>query len=503
MTARWSFSYRVIEDLPPLAWLARVGDASVEIDCGTSVRREPQGFFEGTWTGPAGLAALPESTTPFGSGMVAQGDDLLIVPPGHTLAGVFALRADGRMLVSNSLLGLLAAADLAPRPDVDYVTEFFRLADGIDNTPIELPTTGAPVELHFYENLLVHGPSGLEKVAKPREAPFASYADYVGRLEAALAQAFANAPAYRPVVALSSGYDSTAVAVLAARHGCGTALTFTRSRPPLTTTDNDDSGEATANRLGLQVERFDWRAYLQRDDLPEAEFVATGFTGEDVVLVAMEPSLRRTMLLTGGVGSAVWRRGREERSDLMRGDLSGCSLTEFRLRTDFIDLTLPIFGMSEIASLQRIAQSVEMTPWSVGGYYDKPIARRIAEEGGIPRGTFANDKRAVSALLHQVGAAAFAPASRVSIREFAAAEGSRIDLSPRRRLSRFDRALIRVADRLRADRLAAPLKERMREIVRHDRATGSILFRWGVAHAIGRYAALRPSRVATTTGPRP
>lgn len=39
-----------------------------------------------------------------------------------------------------------------------------------------------------------------------------------------------------------------------------------------------------------------------------------------------------------------------------------------------------------------MSMSAEMTPWSVGGHYDRPIARRIIEEAGVERGQFANRK---------------------------------------------------------------------------------------------------------------
>jgi hypothetical protein len=37
-----------------------------------------------------------------------------------------------------------------------------------------------------------------------------------------------------------------------------------------------------------------------------------------------------------------------------------------------------------------------MHPWRVGGRYDRPIARRIAEEGGIPRQAFGQRKSAAA-----------------------------------------------------------------------------------------------------------
>ena len=37
-----------------------------------------------------------------------------------------------------------------------------------------------------------------------------------------------------------------------------------------------------------------------------------------------------------------------------------------------------------------------MTPWSVGGGYDRPIPRRIAESAGVDRQAFGQRKRAVA-----------------------------------------------------------------------------------------------------------
>jgi hypothetical protein len=157
-----------------------------------------------------------------------------------------------------------------------------------------------------------------------------------------------------------------------------------------------------------------------------------------------------------------------------------------------IDLPLPMFGMTQIASVAAISRSEEMRPWSIGGYYDKPIARRIIEEAGFARGSFASSKRASTALIHVLGERLMAPASVVSVREFATREGRVVDLSPRRRPTRLDRALIKILRRLRLDALARPLVARQRLIVQHRPETGSLFFRWGVATIRSRYQALRP-----------
>ena len=171
----------------------------------------------------------------------------------------------------------------------------------------------------------------------------------------------------------------------------------------------------------MRVESFDRLAYLERTDLPEAEFLASGMSGEDVVMAAMDQSVTRTMLLTGSESFRL--KGNPFRPGLHRGDLSASSLTEFRLRMDVVHVPILFLGASEQPSLTKIIESPEMQSYVFAGRYDKPIQRRLAEEAGIPRGSFATVKRRASATIHSDGLAAMAEASVASIREFAAAEG--------------------------------------------------------------------------------
>jgi hypothetical protein len=157
-----------------------------------------------------------------------------------------------------------------------------------------------------------------------------------------------------------------------------------------------------------------------------------------------------------------------------------------------IDLPLPMFGMAQIASINALSNSLEMRPWSVGGYYDKPIARRILEQAGFARDGFATSKRASTALIHVYGESLMAPASVASVRAFAAAEGRTVDLSPRRRPTRLNRGLVKLLRAMRLEALAGPLAQQQRAIVQHRPGTGSLLFRWGVAQIRPRYDSLRP-----------
>jgi hypothetical protein len=76
--------------------------------------------------------------------------------------------------------------------------------------------------------------------------------------------------------------------------------------------------------------------------------------------------------------------------------LIAAELTEFRMRVGFLNASVPFFGCTRHPEIHAISTSVEMSPWSVGGSYDRPIPRRIAEEAGVPRDAFGVSKEAVA-----------------------------------------------------------------------------------------------------------
>jgi hypothetical protein len=493
MTEGWRFTYDADEPLPPLSWLAVVDTSAktIRVACGSSVVTSDDGFFEGTWVGPNRLAAIPSSTTVFGSGIVLHEGAPLAVTPSHTIGGVFVHRTPDGTMLSNSLVAIVSAAGLELDRKFDYPGAFVRTIDGIAFSPISVPTSGGSVHFHFFWNLRVGDDGMVTQVDKPREADFTSYADYRARVAAALESALANVPAYEPVVALSSGYDSTAVAALAAEHGCRRAVTLAKGRTTRKSgPDAGDSGAATAERLGISADVFDRLAYLDRADMPEAEFLATGMSGEDIVMSSFEPCLYRSVLLTGTQGNGIWRVHGNRRSDLSRSALDGASLGEFRLRTDFVFMPLAIFGLTQRPSLMDVSASDEMKPWSVGGRYDQPISRRIAEEAGLPRRSFAVRKRAASAPIHSDGEGALSATTAAAVRRFAQAEGSELTFDGGFRLRTWHRLALRVAPLIRAGRFTAGLTHRRRRLVHFDAASGNLLLRWSVSVIRPRYAAL-------------
>ncbi len=72
--------------------------------------------------------------------------------------------------------------------------------------------------------------------------------------------------------------------------------------------------------------------------------------------------------MTGYNGRKVWNRDNKKRSpDIERGDLSGLSLSEYRLWTGFINWPVPYMGVRQVRDLNAISWSAEMKPWDVPG----------------------------------------------------------------------------------------------------------------------------------------
>ena len=61
--------------------------------------------------------------------------------------------------------------------------------------------------------------------------------------------------------------------------------------------------------------------------------------------------------------------------------------------------------------------SQEMEPWRLGGKYDRPIARRIIEDAGVPRGMFGT-KKAASAFYHFYSTADMTPEGRADFESY-------------------------------------------------------------------------------------
>jgi hypothetical protein len=292
------------------------------------------------------------------------------------------------MLVSNSLACLLACADASLDPTYrHYATACFSVIKGLDRYMRTVPSSRGPVEFCYFENLAWDG-QALSRRDKPEaDRTLHTFEDYRDFLTSALHALFANMRAarrktrYDPIGTLSTGYDSTFATVLTRPLGLRQVICFERA-------NKHDSGADNARRLGIEpvivpVER--WRSLTE----PEVPFIAGDGVGEEVHFSVVEHMLRGRVLVTGYHGDKVWEQDTPFTAPtLIRGDMSGMSLTEFRLSAGFIHCPIAFFGARQVADIKKISNSPEMAAWDTGGHYSRPICRRIIEEAGLPRDAF-------------------------------------------------------------------------------------------------------------------
>ena len=123
------------------------------------------------------------------------------------------------------------------------------------------------------------------------------------------------------------------------------------------------------------------------------EFACGGDTC-DAQLSALVPELGRSMFVSGIFGDRNWNRLKPDKIPrLARSDPTWTGLGEFRLRVGFAHVPIPAFGSMSVLHMRAIARSPEMSPWTLGNTYDRPIPRRLLEEAGIPREWFGQVKQ--------------------------------------------------------------------------------------------------------------
>jgi len=502
------FQLTTIASLPRLAWCARVekGEQEVSVVCGPWVEGNTGFFCEGAWSGNYEQKDFPEAMTFTGTGGVIRGDGLVFCSPTHTLQALFLLRLGNSILCSNSLAFLLQLAG----DDIDgrylhYDFDMMSIMHGLRDCRKHVPTrAGNRVYMHYHCNLAIT--PELEIFEQPKTLPreFTDFGMYHAFLQDQVAAVARNAsdPArkvrYSLLTTISSGYDSPACAVLGKAAGCAEAVTFRSAR-----TGEDDSGRQIGELLGLTVTEFDSRAYLQRTGSPEAEFVATGYGGDDVVMSVLEEVLPNRLLLTGYHGDKVWAPDAVATPYIERGDPSGASLGEFRLRVGFQNLPIPFVGCTRHESIRRISNSPEMRPWSVGDIqYDRPIPRRIVEVAGVPRQLFGQKKKAIARPYQTTGShnpelsRILSPDSDEEFRKFAEGRAlfanflERAGFVMMHRLYRFNFRIIRSVKLVALTR-ALGLKMPSKAIVpwkySKPRTRHSLVFHWGYAKIRARY----------------
>jgi hypothetical protein len=486
-------AFERVEALPRLAWCARLAAGSdvVEVRHGPWVEAHEDFFVEGAWEGAFAEGRFDQATTVVGTGGRACADRAVFTASSGRRDRLYLARGERELWVSNSpVFALVASGDALDLAFRRYLWEFIaQLRLGVRRERRTLPTRRGSLWLCESANVEVRGDLSFARVEPAAPPPPRDFAEYVAALEGALRGVFANAadPArgrgFRPLATVSRGYDSPAVATLAARLGCREAVTFSHRAPG--EPDPADDGTEIGSRLGLAVTGLVRTAWAARPGLPEADFCVLP-PGHDVVWAGAEGPLTGSLFLTAFSGGSFWSVDPAKvHADLAAPDLSGmagATLGEFRLRVGFQHFPVPTVGWQHARAILAISRGGEMRPWSVGGEYDRPIPRRILEEAGLPRGSFAEAKRA-GAVQSLRDAADLCAASRRDYEAFLRERFGAAGVVRLRALDALHRAAARGTRALQAAtgvRLRPPLRA-------HRLGNAAFLPQWGFERIRARY----------------
>lgn len=393
--------------LPRLGWLAEIprdgGDVAVRT--GEWVESADGWLVEGVWDGSFEDGGFHESEAFFGSGLRLAGDRVVVSASTALVDRILYCELEDRTLVSNSLVVLLAATGARLDYEFDYFEPFQASRRGVFGQPRALrvlhPECDQLQQL-FHGNLVIAGDERSIELRSTRRA-IGSYEEYLALLQGALAGIGENLRSPRrripltPYAAVSSGYDSAAVACLT--KPLGVAECFTTSPRHATWRPLED-GAAVAAALGLEAHLLEPPAALASRD--EAYFLVPTIAGSELAMLGMTRFLGSrgagSVLFSGHCPAVVWELGvrpGDARGDLERPTDDGLGLAEVRLASGFVHAAVPFLFARNVEDLRRISASEPMARWRLGTPYDRPIPRRILESAGVPRTLFGQSKRAV------------------------------------------------------------------------------------------------------------
>ena len=393
--------YQHEESWPPLAWLASCNenDRSITIRHGTDVATRQDWFCEAVWDDDYANGNIDQTSTVFGTGGRIRDGQIVFVSSAFPGDGLRHIKINGTQYVSNSLVCLAAVLDL----DVDpwypwYYEDFSSIEDGLDHYKKTIDTSRGSVKLTYYKNLLWDNGSLTETDKPETGGNFDNFDAYHEFLNNSLQQLGSNMHtverpfSYDSISTSSSGYDSLAVTVLSRQLGTREVICVPEDRIGLA-----DSGIDLIKQLDMEalpLMRDAWR----KEPYAEVPFIAGDACGRDAWLNAARDRLPRRVLLTGYHGDAAWslKQAGEDSESLSMSGLGGLSLTEFRLQSGFIHCPIAYLGVQAIDKIRKIGCMDDMQAWATPGQYDRPVPRRIVEQAGLQRGSFALRKTAVN-----------------------------------------------------------------------------------------------------------
>lgn len=398
------FKYHQISEWPVLSWaiVMEKNNKDVNVYHGNWVETNEGFFTDGAWDGPFNTESIDASFSFMGFIVKTNNSAIMIYTPSHNLERLFFYKTDAYIFCSPSLPLLLTIINKNLDNTYQYYTyDFLNYIRTINNYHDKLRIENNKyIDVLSYNNIIIDIKLAFNIIEKRKCKPFTDYTNYKEYMLDSIEKIHENTQSnlrknkYSLITTISGGYDSPASSVLVKEKGCKEALALLPTKYDTYTWKSRDDGSDIASKLGLKVYKVPRSSHLERHDMPEAEFFATGYDAMDIVMVGFEKYIKKRILVTGVIGDGVWSKNKKilAPNAVLRPDSCGSALTEFRFRVGFIHLPVPYIGLSAAESIQKISNSKEMYPWTLGSKYDRPIPRRIVEEQGVDRECFGMKK---------------------------------------------------------------------------------------------------------------
>ena len=399
--------YQAINVFPKLAWIAIIDEKQelITVHHGDYVECHDHWFIEGIWDGPFDTGNFHETDLIFGSGMKIEGEKITFVSSSSHAERLFYASHQQKFFVSNSLPCLLVFTDIDLDPVKDYAKFFQSIEGGFGKYDKDVPVRdGCDKILNIIGDNLVYSSGKVSIETKTKKHHFSDFKSLINFIQEAF-QRFKNnweSPSRKNKLqtfsTISTGYDSAAVSYFAARAGCHQFFTCVSSNMVgITCLINEqkikDDGSCIAGFMGGQCIKFDQKDFKQ--DLDNEIYLFPGMpytrlTNFLPMINHLDRLNKPSILFTGIGGDYAWG---SDPKDSEYYDYGVLSLSEIRLRAGFIHCPFLSWLGQFRPLLLEISRSEEMKQWSIGNEYNRPIPRRILEEGGIPRKDFGYVKK--------------------------------------------------------------------------------------------------------------
>lgn len=397
--------YICVANLPSLAWCALIGknQAQVTIFHGTGVVTRPEAFVEGAWNGDFNQFNFLEASVMSGTGGRAENGAIRFTGSTDRLNPLCSVDTLDTRYVSNSMLLAMSASGEEPDPIYPYypydLIKIWRQGLFCQHGTFPL-RSGRKLGIHFGVILEVQKDGSMKTECHDPGILPTDYTHFKSLLDDAVSAVITNAQSaerkagYRPLAALSRGYDSTASAILAREAGCRETVSL------LDTHDSDptlDSGLINAERLGMTCHEVDRWSHVSLEAAPISELSLFGIAGCSPI-AGFENLLPGKIFVTGHFGGNIYDPIKSgltpELSQCWVKKASGVGMMEYRLRVGFLTFSPFVIMARHYQAIHGISHAPSMQAWQVEGKYNRPIPRRIIEDAGLPRGSFAEIKKA-------------------------------------------------------------------------------------------------------------